>query len=149
MSEIVDLMKKWVKIYDRKKSDEAALKVLKDEMKTLETEITDEMINQGLQNMTVDGKTMSVVRKFYAGMQAGMDSIDALDAAGMKSCLMVSSSRISALVREHLDLESEQCKDAGVDFDQEAVMDAFISKNSLEGLLTVGEKISLSTRKKG
>ena len=67
----------------------------------------------------------------------------------MKSCLMVSSSKLSALVREHLDLEAEQCDDAGIEFDQEKVVDVFTSKNNLEGLLTVGEKITLSTRKKG
>lgn len=110
-----------------KEAHENALKGINAEIDTIQARILDRWVDDGVDSMRVDGKTVSLRRSVYAKVLDREHIAEALREAGLESMLTPNTNTLSAWLREREEREEPL-------------------PPSLEGIVGTYERFSLSVR---
>jgi hypothetical protein len=119
-------LKRYVALEAEKKTLEAKTKEITQKLATLETLIIPQMVADGMQAVTVDGRHVSIVKSIFAGPVDGDKDgvIDALKSVDETACFVAeaySPQKLQAYVREIAHDVEAACKQDERLFDLDAV----------------------------
>lgn len=124
---MTDDLRQLLALRQAKESHENALKGINAEIEVIQSRILDRWVDDGVDSMRVDGKTVSLRRQVWARVLDRERITDALREAGLDSMLTPNTNTLSAWLREK--------EEAGEPLPQ-----------GLEGIVGTFEKFSLSVR---
>ncbi len=97
-----DRLKRFVSLSKQKKEMKAALDELSADMAMLEGHILEDFIQDGIKNMTIDGRTLYIHKISYAKRcegVSGADAVKAMEEAGLEEFTTLNTMSFSAEIR--------------------------------------------------
>lgn len=136
---------KYLDLYDKRKALASELKALEEQEELAEQELIAELLNNGLDAIKCQGRSLSVSKGWHASMN-GVDGIEAIMEEGMVELLSVQHRRLGSIVREHLEQHMEAHP---LDSIEQAMAKFYEQHPAMKNLIKVHEEVKLSTRKAG
>ena len=96
--------KRYIELYRRKKDLEREVAAVKDELAAIGDGVAEMFIQEGLQNINLDGSTLYVSRDLHIGVKADhrTDAVLAAEVAGHLDLIALQPAKLTAFVRELL-----------------------------------------------
>jgi len=120
----VQQLREFVSLENRKKDLDAELKAVKQQLDDLEEALVPQFVEDGVQKMTVDGRTVSLTQDVYASpLNDREDVVDALKHSelGQYVAENYNTNSLTAFVREVKREVESRAKDEGRMFDENDV----------------------------
>jgi hypothetical protein len=136
---------RYLDLYEKKKALSAELKAVEEQEDYAEQELISELLNNGLDAIKCQGRSLSVNKGWHASMN-GVDGIEAIMEEGMVELLSVQHRRLGSIVREHLEQFMEANPLGTID---QAMSKFYEAHPAMKDLIKVHEEVKLSTRKAG
>jgi hypothetical protein len=142
-------MQKLVAAHKRKKALENELKEVGSEIEVLSEECREKFIQEGIQSMRVDGRTVYIYRQIFSGIAEGYGKPDvkgALEELGLDDLIGYNSQSLNAYVRELINAFPEFFNAEGsLVATEEQILEAL--PDPLKKTLRVSEKIDIRVKK--